>query len=238
MSTIRRRPRPNRLLEALPHHESLRILDECDAVELEFGQVLKEPDSRIRHVYFPIDSFITMMIPIVGTGNLEVALVGNEGMLGLPLILGLNVSPLRAFVQGPGPAWRMTAMMFARALTRSPALRRRLNRYLQVRMSQRAHTAACTRFHVVEQRVARWLLMTQDRAHADEFHVTHEFLARMLGVRRVGITKAASALQTRGLIQYHRGRVTIHDRAGMKAAACDCYQADRDTYDALLGAAD
>jgi CRP-like cAMP-binding protein len=236
MSTIRRRPPFNRLLEAQRRRESQWMLDECEAVELKFGEIVYEPGAHIRHVYFPIDSFMSVMIPGVGTGNLEVALVGNEGMIGLPLVLGVDVSPLRASVQGPGPAWRMTAATFARVLSHRPALRRRLNRYLQVRMNQLAQTAACTRFHVVEQRLARWLLMTQDRAHGDEFHATHEFLAYMLGVRRVGITKAASALQARSLIQYHRGQVTIHDRAGLKVAACDCYQADRDTYEGLLAA--
>jgi CRP-like cAMP-binding protein len=225
------------LLDALPRRESQRILDECDAVELKFGEILYEPGARIRRVYFPTASFMSVMIPVAGTGNLEVALVGNEGMIGLPLVVGVEVSPLRVLVQGPGPAWRMTAVAFARALTRSPALRRQLNRYLQVRMSQLAQTAACTRFHVVEQRLARSLLMTQDRAHRDQFHATHEFLAHMLGVRRVGITKAASALQTRRLIHYHRGQVTIHDRGGMKAAACACYQTDRDTYEGLLATA-
>ncbi len=236
MSSTRRRPPINRLFAALPRRESQRLLDVCDAVEFKVGEVLYVPEAPIRHVYFPTDSFISLLIPVDATANLEVGMIGNEGMLGSPLILGVNVSPLRALVQGAGPAWRMSAVAFARELGRSLALRRTLHRYLQVRMSQLAQAAACTRYHVVEERLARLLLMTQDRAQEDGFHVTHEFLALMLGVRRVGITKAASALQKRKLIHYHRGAVTVLDRAGMEAASCSCYQADRDTYDSLFGA--
>jgi CRP-like cAMP-binding protein len=234
MSASRGRPPPNRLLAQLSKRESQAVLDECEAVDLKYGEILYEPDTRIREVYFPTGSFISLMIPVDGTANLEVGLIGNEGMLGASLVLGVNVSALRARVQGSGPAWRMTTATFLRTLASSPALRHALHRYLQVRMSQTEQAAACTRFHVVEQRLARWLLMTQDRAHGNAFHATHEILAYMLGVRRVGVTKAAHALQMRRLIRYHRGEVTILDRAGIEAASCACYQVDRDTYDALL----
>lgn len=236
LSPIPRRPPMNRLLAALPHRESQRLLKACDAVELKVGEILYVPDAPIRYVYFPTDSFISLVIPVDATASLEVGMIGNEGMLGSPLILGMHVSPLRALVQGAGPAWRLRAVAFASELGHSRALRRMLHRYLQVQMSQLAQAAACARFHVVEERLARLLLMTQDRAQEDDFHVTHEFLALMLGVRRVGITKAASALQKRKLIHYHRGAVTVLDRAGMEAASCSCYQADRDTYDRLIGA--
>ena len=227
----------NQLLAALPQRDSKRLLAACEAVELNFGEILYEPDDRIGHVYFPTDSFVSLMIPVDAKASLEVGLVGNEGMVGTPLILGVDASPLRALVQGGGPAWRMTAAAFSRVLGSSPALRRLLQRYLQVQMRQLAQTAACTRYHVVEARLARWLLMTQDRAHTADFHVTHEFLAYMLGVRRVGVTKAANALQQRQLISYHRGEVTILDRAGMEAASCGCYQADRTTYETAFAAA-
>ena len=237
MTTNRRIAPPNRLLAGLPRRESQRLLARCDAVELKFGEILHEPDERIRHVYFPTDSFVSMMIPVDAKASLEVGLVGNEGLVGTPLVLGVDVSPLRALVQGAGPAWRMTAAAFSLELGRSAALRRTLHRYLQVRMRQLAQTAACTRYHVVEARLARWLLMTQDRAHAAGFHVTHELLAYMLGVRRVGVTKAANSLQQRRLIRYHRGEVTILDRAGMEAASCGCYEADRQTYESAFAAA-
>lgn len=237
MSANRQTAPPNRLLAALPRRDSQRLLAACEAVELAFGAILYETDERIGHVYFPTDSFVSLVIPVDSKASLEVGLVGNEGMVGTPLILGVDVSPLRALVQGPGPAWQMTAAAFSRELGRSPTLSGALHRYLQVRMRQLAQTAACMRYHVVEARLARWLLMTQDRAHKDVFHVTHEFLAYMLGVRRVGVTKAANSLQQRKLIRYHRGEVTILNRAGMEAVSCGCYQVDRQTYERAFAAA-
>jgi CRP-like cAMP-binding protein len=225
----------NRLLAALPKRDQQQILSHCDAVELRRGEVLSEPDERIRDVYFPTDSFVSLVTPPENHAGLEVRLVGNEGMIGTPLILGVEITQIRTLVQGAGPTWRLSSEGFGEALRQSDALRGRLHRYLDVLMNQSTQLLACTRFHSVEARLARWLLMSQDRAHCDHFHVTHELLALLLGVRRVGVTKAASALQARALIHYHRGDVTVLDRAGLQGAACGCYGAAEALYEQGLG---
>lgn len=220
----------NRLLSAMPRKDRQHFLEGCESVELLSSTIIAEPGERIRHVYFPTESLISLVAPVDGHARLEVGLIGNEGMLGISLILGVTKAPLHALVQGSGAALRMGSVPFLGQLAQSVALQKILKRYLHVVMEQLAQMAACTHFHRVEARLARRLLMTQDRAHSSELHVTHEFLACMLGVRRVGVTKAATALQKRKLISYHRGNVRILDRKGLESASCACYETDKVTY--------
>jgi CRP-like cAMP-binding protein len=224
----------NHLIELLPRKDRLRLHALCKPVELVLTDVLCEPGRPTSHVYFPIESFISLVALIEGSPGLEVGMVGREGMLGVQLALGVATAPLHAVVQGAGAAWRIDVRAFRSEMARSAALQRTLNRYVVVLMAQLAASAACLRFHLISPRLARWLLMSQDRAHADSFRVTHEFLAYMLGVRRVGITNAAGALQRSGLIAYHRGDLTVLDRSGLEAAACGCYAADCKAYAELL----
>jgi len=225
----------NRLLDALPAAERKRVLAASEPLELVFADEIYTPGAPLNHVYFPLEALISLIVPIEGSAGLEVGLVGNEGMFGIPLVLGVNVSSLRAVVQGSGAALRMDAARFRIEVQRNETLHGMIDRYAFVHLSELAQTAGCTRFHVVEARLARWLLMTQDRVHAAVFHVTQEFLALMLGVRRVGVTRAAGSLQKLGLIHYSRGRITVLDRRGLKAAACACYGADRDAYARTFG---
>ena len=224
----------NSLIERLPRRDRLRLLASCESVHLVLAEVLCEPGAPTSHVYFPINGFISMVAMIEGSPGVEVGMVGREGMVGAELALGVAIAPLHALVQGSGAAWRMGTKLFRRELASSSALQRSLGRYIYVQMAQFATSAACLRFHLIGPRLARWLLMTQDRAHADSFHVTQEFLAYMLGVRRVGITVAAGELQRQKLIKYRRGDFTVLDRRGLERAACHCYAVDRKSYSNLL----
>jgi CRP-like cAMP-binding protein len=225
----------NHLIELLPRKDRLSLLAVCEPVQLVLAEVLCEPGTRTRHVYFPTDGFISLVARLDGHRRLEVGMVGREGMLGAQVALGVMTAPLHALVQGPGAAWRIGAVAFRRELAHSASLRRGLDHYIYVLMTQLAASATCLRFHLIGPRLARWLLMSQDRAYADGFRVTQEFLAYMLGVRRVGVTTAAVALQRKGLIEYHRGELTVLNRRGLEAFACSCYASDRAAYAGLIG---
>jgi CRP-like cAMP-binding protein/PAS domain-containing protein len=214
----------NRLLATLPAKEYEQLLGGLEPVQLTYGEVLYEPGEPIRHVYFPSDCLVSLLTVVDGHRALEVGLVGREGMVGSRLAMGSTNSSVRALVQGTGRAMRMKSTRFLREFQRSPTLQRALFRFTDALMIQVTQTAACNRFHVVEERLARWLLMTRERLLSSEFHLTHEFLADMLGVRRVGVTAAAVALRRQKLIRYGRGVITILDQRALEAAACSCYQ--------------
>lgn len=220
----------NRLLAALPRAEYQRLLPNLEPVTLTFGEVLYEPGDPIRHVYFPNDSLVSLLTLVDLHLTLEVGMVGREGMVGIAFALGIGVSPVRALVQGAGTAMRMKAVPFCKEFQQNPSLQREVHLYTHALMAQIAQTAACNRFHVVEARLARWLLMTRDRVGSDHFRLTHEFLGHMLGVRRVGVTNAAHALKQRKLIDYSRGNIAITNGHGLEAASCSCYEMVKDRH--------
>ncbi len=225
-------PVANSLLAALPRKAGRHLIDQFERVVLTYGEVLYEPGERIKHVYFPNDSLVSLLTLVDRHHALEVGLVGREGMVGIPLSLGSSISPVRALVQGTGTAMRMNAAPFLKELGQNLALHLELHRYTYALMSQITQTAACNRFHVVEARLARWLLMTHDRLQVNPFRLTQEFLSQMLGVRRVGVTNAARTLQKNELIRYSRGNITILDRKGLEAASCSCYKIVKHMHDA------
>jgi CRP-like cAMP-binding protein len=220
---LKQEPIANSVLAALPRlaYESLK--SGLEAVTLDFGEILYEPGQVIRKVYFPSNSLVSLLTLVDHHSALEVGMVGREGMVGMSLTLGSTVSPVRALVQGAGTALQMSASRFLKEFKRNALLQRGLYRYLNALMAQITQTAACNRFHRIEGRLARWLLMTSDRVRSDEFELTQDFLSHMLGVRRVGVTEAAAALQRQKLIEYRRGHITILDHAGLEAASCACY---------------
>jgi len=196
--------------------------------------VLSDPGKPTKYVYFPTAGFISLIAVVKGSPGVEVGMVGREGMLGAQLALGVATAPLHALVQGQGKALRISTKAFEAELSASPALKSALLRYLYVLMSQLAESTACVRFHQIGPRLARWLLMSQDRSQASSFDVTQAFLAYMLGVRRVGISAAAGAFQKSGFISYSRGELTVLDRKGLERAACGCYAANLKTYSERL----
>jgi CRP-like cAMP-binding protein len=219
-----REPVANRLLAALPGKEYRRLRSHLEEVTLPFGDILYEPGEIIRHVYFPNHGIVSLLSIVEERSTLEVGVVGNEGMVGVSVFLGASASLNRALVQGAGTAMKMKAEALHKHVRKAGSLGGLLLRYTHSLLAQISQTAACNRFHKVDARLARWLLMTRDRLQSDEFRLTQEFLSDMLGVRREGVTSAARALQQEKLIRYVRGQITILNRAGLQAASCRCYE--------------
>ena len=220
----------NLVLASIAPKQRERLNAQLQPVNVKFGQVLYEPGKAIRYVYFPIDCLISLLTAVDKRRTLEVGMVGNEGMAGMPFILGMGISGVRALVQGGGTALRMASGAFRVEFDRNPSLQQALYRYTYALMAQISQTAACNRFHETEARLCRWLLMTRDRVGSNEFRLTHEFLAHMIGVRREGVSEAANALKARKLIAYQRGRIKILNAKELKASSCSCYQIVRTVY--------
>lgn len=225
----------NHLILQLPRATRKKFLGLCEPFDLLRSTDLSPPGQVLSHAYFPRTGFISLVIAMDSHPPLEVSMVGREAMLGAELVLGPARTPWRALVQGEGASWRIGSVALREACDAMPELRQLLQRMVTVHLHQQALAAACERFHTIGPRLARWLLMSHDRARSDRFHVTQEFIALMLGVRRVGVTVAAGALQQRGLIAYHRGELTVLDRAALEAEACSCYAADKRLYADVMG---
>lgn len=234
MQIAYRPPVTNSLLAALPHKDYQHLFVYLEVVPLTFGEVVYLPGEPIRYVYFPTNSLVSLLTQVEGHQALEVGMVGHEGMLGIPLVLGVNNSPVHALVHGAGMTLRMTSAHFHQEFQHSACLRREVYHYIYGQLSQLTQTAACNRFHHVEARLASRLLMMRDRLRSNRFHLTHDLLGDMLGVRRVGITKAANDLRQRKLISYNRGDIHILDESGLEATACPCYQTTKDMHQAEL----
>lgn len=220
-------PIANSLLAALSREDYQHLRVGLEAVTLTCGEVLYEPGDPIRHVYFPNDCLVSLLATVGGCDALEVGLVGREGVVGIAVALGTEFASVRALVQGTGTAMRMESVFFQRELQQCAPLRRELYRYTHAKLVQARQIAACNRFHALEARLVRWLLMTRDRLQSNDFPMTQEFLSHTLGVHRAGVTKAAGRLQKRGLIEYSRGNIRIIDQHGLEAEACSCYQVFR-----------
>jgi len=224
----------NRLLATLPRKEYERLLPGFEEISLPFEKVLYETGEVILDVYFPTSGVVSLLAAVEDRATLEVGLVGREGMVGLPVFMEVKTSGNRAVVQGAGSALRMKARAFRKECQDGGSLARSLRRYTHSMLTQISQTAVCNRFHPIEARLARWLLMTRDRMGADQFQLTQEFLSNMLGVRREGVNKAAGMLQQQDLISYSRGALTILDGAGLEAIACQCYRVIKEEYDNVL----
>lgn len=224
MSAKRTSPIANKLLAALPEKDYQELQRDLEETPLVLEQFLYKANVAISDVYFPNSGVVSLLAGVDERSTLEVGLVGNEGMLGLSVFMGVNASLNHAVVQGSGVALKMKATAFRRACNKGGVLPQLLTRYAHSMLTQIAQCAVCNQFHSMDSRLSRWLLMTQDRMGSEEFQLTQEFLSNMLGVRREGVNRAAGDLQKRGLISYRRGTLRVLDRPGLEAISCQCYE--------------
>jgi len=232
-------PRQNRLLAALPDEEYGRLLPNLEQVPMPLGQVLYESGEQMRHVYFPVDAIVSMLYVMEDGASAEIAVVGNDGVVGVSLFMGGETTPSRAVVQSAGHAYRLKGQLLKEVFNRAGGRRAGIFhdlmlRYTQALLTQMSQTAVCNRHHSLDQQFCRWLLLSLDRLPTNELVMTQELIANMLGVRRESVTEAAGNVQRAGLIEYHRGHIIVRDRAGLEARVCECYAVVRKEFDRLL----
>jgi CRP-like cAMP-binding protein len=227
-------PRQNHLLAALPAEERARLFPHLELVQMPLGNALYEPGGQMRHVYFPTTAIVSLLYVMEDGASAEIAVVGNEGIIGVSLFMGGETTTSRAVVQSAGHAYRLTGQLLKDAFFRAGPMQRLLLRYTQALLTQMAQTAVCNRHHSVDQQLCRWLLLSLDRLSSNELTMTQELIANMLGVRREGVTEAAGKLQHADLIHYSRGKITVVDRPGLEARVCECYQVVKKEFDRLL----
>ncbi len=227
-------PHQNHLLNALPPADYERIASHLELIPMKLGDVLYEPGIKLRHVYFPTTSIVSLLYVMEDGASAEIAIVGNEGILGVSLFMGGDTTPSRAIVQSAGHAFRLKAELLKNEFGRFGPTMHLLLRYTQALITQMAQTAVCNRHHSVDQQLCRWLLLSLDRLQSNDLSMTQELIANMLGVRREGVTEAAGKLQDAGLISYRRGRISVLDRPGLEERACECYQVVKTEFDRLL----
>ena len=230
----RSNPRENHLLNALPASEYDRVATHLESIPMPLGQVLYEPGIRMRYVYFPTTSIVSLLYVLEDGAAAEIAIVGNDGILGISLFMGGGTTPSRAVVQSAGHGFRLKAQFLKDEFGRFGPFMQLLLRYTQALITQMAQTAVCNRHHSVDQQLCRWLLLSLDRLSSNELSMTQELIANMLGVRREGVTEAAGKLQDAGLIRYRRGRISVLDREGLEARSCECYRVVKAEFDRLL----
>ena len=227
-------PKQNHLLAALPPTEFERIASHLQLVPLKLGEVLYESGGQLKHVYFPTDSIVSLLYVMEDGASAEIAIVGNEGILGISLFMGGETTPSRAVVQSEGFGYRLKAGLLKREFNRAGPMMHLLLRYTQALITQMSQTAVCNRHHSVDQQLCRWLLLSLDRLLSDELNMTQELIANMLGVRREGVTEAAGKLRDAGIIEYSRGHIKVLDRSKLEKRVCECYAVVAKEFDRLL----